>query len=165
MKTVAYFGGLWGEDWPSVEWLEPHFHAPPGGVSPLQARRGGGRFEIDEEGHVATGDRRISAKLLLFADPKYGLLLDLRRSVDGMRESFVSKGNLQRRLEWVKTPQGTPLSIGLFVPIETGWAAVKQFIETKGAQPTAIEWVSEQDLPSDTFPTPDRWKHLKFEAT
>lgn len=163
MKMVVFFGDLWNTEWPSIDWLEPHFRAARGAVSPIQERRGGGRFEIEEEEHGV--DSRIKATLLLYADPKYGLLLDYRRSSGEKRESFVSKGDLQRRLEWVKTQQGTPLSIGLFVPIERGWSALKQFIESKGALPTAIEWVAAADLPPDTFPAADKWRDLKIEAT
>lgn len=168
MKTIAYFGGQWGGEWPTVEWLEPHFRAPPGGVSPLQAQKGGGRFEIEGvEGteHLARGAGRVDVELVFFADPKYGLLLDYRKFGGGVDEAFLSKGDLRRRLEWVKTPQGTPLSIGLFVPIEAGWNAVKEFIQTKGARPTAIEWVAERDLAPDTFPMPERWRDLKIEET
>ena len=165
MKTVVFFGDLWNTEWPTIEWLEPHFRAPPGGVSPLQAHKRGGRFEIKDNEGAQFNNRPVDITLILIADPKYGLLLDFRRSIGEEREFFVSKGNLQRRLEWVQTPQGTPLSIGLFVPIENGWAAVKQFIESKGALPTAIEWMAAADLPSDTFPLPEKWKLLKIEAT
>jgi len=44
------------------------------------------------------------------------------------------------------------LSIGLFVPFEIGRRAVKEFLETDGELPRSIDWVSEDDLPSEAFP-------------
>lgn len=168
MKTRAYFDELWGDEWPTIDWLEPRFRAPPRGISPLQAKKGDGRFEVegvDGTGHLDKNNGRIDAVMLLCADPRYGLLFDYTRFGGGVREAFLSKGDLRRRLEWVKSPHGTPLSIGLFVPVEKGWNALKQFIESKGQLPTAIEWIAEGELPPETFPLPENWKHLKIEKT
>ena len=47
------------------------------------------------------------------------------------------------------------MPVGLYVPYEIGWKAVKEFIDTNGALPTSIEWVADdRDLPPNTFPDP-----------
>ena len=47
-------------------------------------------------------------------------------------------------------------SVGLFIPFEKAWPAVKEFMETDGLRlPTSIEWVANQDLPANSFPDPD----------
>jgi len=48
----------------------------------------------------------------------------------------------------------TPLPVGLFIPFERAWSAVKEFMETEGALPKSIEWVANRDLPPNTFPDP-----------
>jgi hypothetical protein len=47
--------------------------------------------------------------------------------------------------------QGDPYSLGLFIPFEQAFNAVKEFIESDGELPTGIGWVSGKDLPP--FPT------------
>jgi len=46
------------------------------------------------------------------------------------------------------------MPVGLYVPFEAAWHAVKEFIETDGALPKSIAWISDDDLPNDTFPDP-----------
>jgi len=61
---------------------------------------------------------------------------------------------LTRLREWVRSTHDTPLPAGLFVPFETAWKAVKEFIETDGELPKSIEWIANRDLPPNTFPDP-----------
>ena len=37
---------------------------------------------------------------------------------------------------------GDPYSLGLFIPFEAAFKAVKEFIETDGELPTSIEWLA-----------------------
>jgi len=46
------------------------------------------------------------------------------------------------------------MPIGLYVPFEAAWKAVKEFIETGGAFPQSIEWIANNDLPLNSFPDP-----------
>jgi hypothetical protein len=46
------------------------------------------------------------------------------------------------------------MPIGLYIPFERAWLAVKEFIETDGQLPTSIEWVRTSELPEHTFPDP-----------
>jgi hypothetical protein len=43
---------------------------------------------------------------------------------------YSSKRDLRRLREWVRSTHDTLLPIGLFVPFEVAWLAVKEFIET-----------------------------------
>jgi Immunity protein Imm1 len=49
---------------------------------------------------------------------------------------------LKRLREWVRNLHNTPLPVGLFVPFESAWKAVKEFIEMDGQLPKSIEWVA-----------------------
>jgi Immunity protein Imm1 len=69
----------------------------------------------------------------------------------GLKQSYSSKGDLRRLREWVRGTHDTPLPVGLFIPFETAWKAVKEFIETDGRLPTSIEWIANRDLPPNTF--------------
>jgi hypothetical protein len=61
---------------------------------------------------------------------------------------------LTRLREWVRSLHDTPLPVGLFIPFEQAWKAVKEFIETDGQLPKSIEWIANRDLPPNTFPDP-----------
>jgi hypothetical protein len=43
--------------------------------------------------------------------------------------------------------QGDPYSLGLFIPFEQAFGAVKEFIESDGELPTSIEWISGDGFP------------------
>jgi hypothetical protein len=49
---------------------------------------------------------------------------------------------------------GDIMPIGLFIPFENAWTAVKEFMERDGAFPESIAWVAANDLPDDAFPDP-----------
>jgi hypothetical protein len=51
--------------------------------------------------------------------------------------------------------------IGLYIPYEKAWLAVKEFIETDGNLPNSIEWVPGRELPPGTFPDPLRVHQLR----
>jgi hypothetical protein len=67
---------------------------------------------------------------------------------------YNSKGDLTRLGEYVRTLHGTPMPVGLFIPFDKAWIAVKEFIETEGELPKSIEWVANRGLPPNTFPDP-----------
>jgi hypothetical protein len=49
------------------------------------------------------------------------------------RITYNSKGDFNRLREFVRNTEGFLVSKGLFIPFETAWKAVKQFIEADGA--------------------------------
>ena len=70
------------------------------------------------------------------------------------KQTFNSKGDLNRLGEFVRSLHGTPLSVGLFIPFAVAWKAVKEFIETDGELPISIAWIASSDLPPETFLDP-----------
>jgi hypothetical protein len=46
------------------------------------------------------------------------------------------------------------MPIGLFIPFDRAWLAVKEFIETDGALPKSIDWIADADIPDEVFPDP-----------
>lgn len=69
------------------------------------------------------------------------------------------QGDLGRLREWVRTLQDDLRSVGLFIPFEEAWKAVKEFIENEGALPKSIAWIADRDLPPGTFPEPHAKVH------
>ena len=61
---------------------------------------------------------------------------------------------MKRLREWVMTHDGDLMPIGLFVPFERAWTAVKEFIEKDGALPKSIPWIADRDVPDYAFPDP-----------
>jgi hypothetical protein len=46
------------------------------------------------------------------------------------------------------------LPIGLYIPFDRAWMAVKEFIEKDGALPESIAWIAAGDIPDDAFHDP-----------
>ncbi len=90
----------------------------------------------------------------MWGHPQYGVLLIWSKWGGGHKEMYSSKGDLSRLRELVLSTHGTPLPVGLFVPFEVAWKAVKEFLENDGALPKSIEWIANRDLPPNTFPDP-----------
>jgi len=155
MRTRAYFDDFWGQEWPDVSVLEMHFRAPPGKLAPIQVRGDEGNLTVeglDDTEHLDWRDGRVDAAMLFWAHSEHGCLLHFRKTGRIPVLGFYSRGNLARRHERIRTRHGTPLSVGLFIPVEDAWSAISEFMKTRGALPKSIEWVSASDLPADTFP-------------
>jgi Glycosyl hydrolase 108 len=84
----------------------------------------------------------------------HGVLLQHVKAGGRRRDVHYSKGDLKCLLEWARTKHGDLMPIGLFIPFDQGWTAVKEFIETDGALPQNIAWIAEDDIPPDAFPDP-----------
>lgn len=158
MHKRAYFNEYRGDGWPTVERLQSIFLTALG-------KDGFGNHDNDSWGFDVEGLHgteglpqrdSVNVHLYLTGNPDHGVTLQYDRW-DGRihrRDSYNSKGDLSRLREFVRSLHGTPLSLGLFIPFETAWKAVKEFIETDGELPTSIEWIESRDLPPETFPDP-----------
>ena len=157
MHKRAYFDLYWGPGWPQLDWLAPYFLASPdkrwffaeGNDSAALYGEG-----IDGTEHLPQGRGRIDVELEMWGHPQHGVLLIYSKRGSGRRDTFTSKGDLSRLRELVSSLHDTPLPVGLFIPYEQAWKAVKEFIETDGKRPASIEWVANRDLPPNTFPDP-----------
>lgn len=160
MKKHAYFDTFWGDDWPSQEFLKPYFKTPPQGAIgwyPNSGNDSGGLSleGLDGTGHLLYGSGRKDIRLSMWGNPELGVLLQYSKTGGGVpRKDWFSKGDLTKIRQWVRSLHSDPLPIGLFIPFDQAWLAVKEFMETEGKLPTSIEWVSSSDLPDNTFPEP-----------
>lgn len=156
MWKRVYFDKFDGGFWPSVDQLRPYFLLPPGQRWFFETGNDSAGLSIGTG--VYTGDpaeRRAQDKVYLSMNghPTHGIYLDYMRwdARDQRQDNFVSKGDLTRLGEFVRTLHDDPLSVGLFIPFEQAWSAVKEFMETDGTLPTSIGWIVSRDLPPEVF--------------
>ncbi|RTL71918.1 MAG: hypothetical protein EKK41_07525 [Hyphomicrobiales bacterium] len=157
MKKRVHFDDMRGWFWPDRAKLEPFFLAPKG--QEWSYYGGNDNWGLRVEGMYGTEDRepyrdRVDAKLNMWGNAEYGVLLIYQKSGGGYRELYSSRGDLSRLGEIIRTLQGDPMPVGLFIPFAEAWKAVKEFMETEGELPKSIEWIANKDLPPNTFPDP-----------
>lgn len=156
MRKFTYFDEYDGEGWPDPQELKPYFAAGGKGWFHKSGNDTGG-FWI--EGLFGTdegipGKTRTDLTLDLYGIPELGVLLFYHMYGGGRSVALTSKGDMSKLREWVRSLHKTPLPVGLFIPFEKAFEAVKEFIETDGQLPKCIEWVANKDLPPGTFPDP-----------
>jgi hypothetical protein len=157
MRKRVYFDRFWGSYWPDQKELERYFISPPGKEWFYTGGNDGARLSAEGlygTAHLEAGKGRIDADLMMWGNPRLGVLLIYSKWGGGHRETFSSKGDLRKLQEWVRSLHDTPLPVGLFIPFASAWKAVKEFIETEGELPQSIEWIANRDLPPNTFPDP-----------
>jgi hypothetical protein len=155
MRKRVYFDVFDGSGWPSPSQLQHYF------LSPAGRRRA---FDTDNdcwglslEGlhgteHLTSPQGRIDIRLTILGNVDHGVLLNYLEW--GGERAYYSRGDLKRLREWVETVHGDIMPIGLYIPFENAWTAVKEFMERDGALPESIAWVAADDLPADAFPDP-----------
>jgi Immunity protein Imm1 len=157
VKKRTYFATYWGAGWPTVTWLEPYFLTASGRSQFFEGGNDSWGFHaegVDGTEHQEANKGRIDIHLEMWGNPDLGVLIIHSKRGGGHKETYTSKGDMSRLGELVRGMHGTPLPVGLFIPFEIAWKAVKEFIETDGALPTSIEWIANRDLPENTFPDP-----------
>jgi hypothetical protein len=160
MKKSAYFASEWYERWPKPHEIERYFLAPQG----KQWYGGPGRTDTaglwaegaDGTEHLHEDRGRVYIDLKMWGRADLGVLLVHWKRSSAADETFTSVGDLNRLNEMMMGAHGDILPIGLFIPFEQAWKAVKEFIENDGRLPTSIEWIANKDLPPHTFPEPTR---------
>jgi hypothetical protein len=159
MKHFVNLHDLWGSRWPAVTEVRRYF-IEPREKAWLDARASGdGSLKV--VGLFGTDDERpeiekVKATLYFKADNLHGVMLG-HNFWDGRtrkKEEFVSRGDLTRRVEFLTSPEGDKVSLGLFVPFEMAWLAVEDFMNGQGERSKRIDWIDSRDLPADTFPEP-----------
>ncbi len=157
MRKSAYFASRPSSGWPAPKELERYFLAPPGKRWFFETGNDSAGFDaegVDGTEHLEANKGRIDIRLDMWGNRDHGVLLIYSKLGGGHKETYSSKGDLSRLRKWVRSLHDTPLPVGLFIPFETAWKAVKEFIETDGALPKSIEWIANRDLPPNTFPDP-----------
>jgi hypothetical protein len=159
MIKDIYFDRFIGPGWPTLGQLAPYFIPKPKGRGWFDDTgndsAGIDLLGVDGTMHLPPEGGRRNIKLSLWGNPDVGVLLIYERTgPKSYRDAFTSKGDMTRLREWVRSTHDTPLPVGLFIPFDKAWLAVKEFMETEGQLPTSIEWVRNADLPENTFPDP-----------
>jgi hypothetical protein len=158
MRKTAYFASRPLDHWPEPEEMKRYFLSPPGKRWFFET--GNDSADLRAEGvagteHLKLEEGRIDASLAMWGHPELGVLLIYSKHAGGHREVYSSKGNLSRLGDLVRSMHDTPLPAGLFIPFEQAWVAVREFIETDARRlPNGIDWVSNRELPPNTFPDP-----------
>jgi len=95
----------------------------------------------------------VDVDLTIIGHPDLGILLFYLKTGAG-RGAYYSKGDLTRLREWVKTAHDDRMPVGLFIPFDKAWKAIREFMERDAALPQSIAWLNETNLPKGTFPSP-----------
>ena len=111
-------------------------------------------YGVGGTNHLLPHTGRIDLDLTILGNPEHGVLLCYQKSGSDGMETHYSKGDLQRLHAWVKTMHGDLMPIGLFIPFEWAWRAVKEFLEPGGALPRSIWRIASRDIPAGAFPDP-----------
>lgn len=158
MRKETYFASRLRDGWPDPNELKPYFLAPPGQRWFFETRNDSagltGEGAEGTEHYGPTDDRRVDIHLSMWGNRDLGVLLIYKKLGGGYDEIYSSRGDLSRLGEHVRSLHDTLLPVGLFIPFERAWLAVKEFMETDGKLPKSIDWVENDRLPPETFPPP-----------
>jgi hypothetical protein len=157
MKKYSDFNSEFREGWPNIEYLEPFFLAPFGKAWFNTGGNNGAVLSyegIDGTEHLGDGEGRIDIRLEMWGNPKLGVLLLYSKLGAPGGYMFTSKGDSSKKGLYTRTLHNDIHPAWLYITFEKAWRGVKEFIEADGALPKSIEWISNRDLTSDTFPDP-----------
>jgi hypothetical protein len=161
MRRRANFDMYWGDRWPDIDWLGTHFLTTEGRRKLFQS--GNDSWGLCIEGVDGTDDLlplrgRIDIDLTILGHESLGVLLFYMKWGGTRSESYYSKGDLSRLHQWTRTAHDDLMPVGLFIPFETAWSAIEEFMKSDGALPTGIAWISARDLPDGVFPR--QWEQV-----
>jgi hypothetical protein len=157
MKKRAYFASRQIVGWPKPGDIERYFLAPPGQRWFFETGNDSAGFDaqgVDGTESLDANNGRIDVTFDIWGNPDLGALMIWSKRGGGHKEAYASKGDLSRLRDLVHGMHGTPLPVGLFIPFEIAWSAVKEFLLTDGSLPKSIAWIANSDLPPNTFPDP-----------
>jgi hypothetical protein len=157
MRKRVYFDAFDGSGWPPPSQLQHYFLSSAGRRQAFDTDNDSWGLSVegaDGTEHLPATGGRIDIDLTILGNPDYGVLLHYRKWGGASKETYYAKGDLKRLREWVKTIHGDIMPIGLYIPFEKAWTAVKEFMERDGALPDGIAWVADEDVPEEAFPDP-----------
>jgi hypothetical protein len=157
MMKRSHFEEFIGPGWPVPIQLERYFLGPASQRWPFEDSTdcwGFSALGVDGTEHLHEGGGRIDIRVTMVGNRYHGVLLFYRKYGGESDISCYSKGNLRRLREWVETVDGDLLPVGLFIPFETAWTAVKEFLEKDGFLPTCIEWIASSQVERFGSPNP-----------
>lgn len=153
MIRHTYFLDHHGQGWPEPKWLKPFFLTAAGRQQAFSEQQSWGLklYGLDGTERLERYKDRIDLDLTIQGDLRQGVLLFYHISGGGRWVAKYSKGDTTKWRQWIETPQGDQMPIALFIPFETAWTAINEFIERDGILPQSIEWIADQDLPEYAF--------------
>jgi hypothetical protein len=157
MEKYVYFKPFDEAGWPSPRQLQDYFLTASGRRQAFEVGNdcwGLSANGVEGTGHMPAGKGRVDITLTIVGNLGHGVFLQYDRFGGLSSEVYFSKGDAERLQQWVETRHGDLRPIGLFIPFERAWIAIKEFIETDGALPQSIAWISSDDIPPGTFPDP-----------
>ena len=149
MRKSCSFHDFDASSWPSPDDLKKYFSA--GGR--LWPSHGNDSWALRGERLYGTmilpRSDAVTVELRMTGSPYHGVTLDFARWHGRIRRLHrcFSEGDLGRLWQFMVSLQGDPYSLGLFIPFEQAFEAVKEFIESDGELPTSIRWISGDDFP------------------
>jgi hypothetical protein len=158
MRKHVYFDVFVGRGWPAPSELERYFLGPAGQRWTFFRSHndcwGLSAEGVDGTEHLPRHQGRIDLHLTMLGNADHGVLLNYAKRGGERLEDYYSRGDLRLLREWMWSRHGSLMPIGLFIPFERAWLAVKEFLQTDGALPQSITWIAGDDLPADAFPDP-----------
>jgi hypothetical protein len=156
MRKITLFDRL-PDPWPEPKVLEPYFLGGKGRRWVFESDTDQAALVAEGAGgteHLERNEGRVDIDLFLVGHPAIGIQLTHRRIKRWGRgtEAFSSISDRGRLDRYYRDRYGSLIAVGLFIPFEDAWRAVKEFLETDGALPKSIEWIAGRDLPPDAFP-------------
>lgn len=166
MRKFIEFEKFWGDSWPDPKELEPYFLSAPGEQWFTTGGNDGASVSlegVDNTEHLLPGDGRVVIELMMSGDPRFGVLLIYSKRGGPNSFAITSKGDSSLIGQYTRTLHSDLMPLWHYIPFEEAWKAVKEFMETDGAIPKSIEWISNKELHEDTFPVPhdERFRHIK----
>jgi hypothetical protein len=157
MRKFTYFDTFNRRGWPATKELARYFLTAAGRRQFFESGNDSWGLKaqgLDGTEHLQAHKGRIDIDLTILGNLEHGVLLFYRKWGGEYQDRYYSKGDQRRLFELVKTAHGDLMPIGLFIPWDTAWKAIKEFIEIDGALPKSIEWIADRDLPPEVFPDP-----------
>jgi hypothetical protein len=116
LKKTTYFDSDRRHGWPTPEELRPYFFALPG--QQWFSTGGNDSASLTAEGvggteHLPLGGGRVDVHLVMWGDPKLGVLLIYSKRGGGHHDVYNSRGDLSRLGEHTRTLHDDPMPIGL----------------------------------------------------
>ena len=157
MIRTTYFDTYNGQGWPEPSWLARYFLTAQGRRDFFASGNdnwGLAAQGVDGTAHLPARKGRVDVDLTIQGHPKLGVLLQWQKTGRVPIQTYYSQGDLKKLAQRVKDLNGYQYPAGLFIPFETAWLAIKEFMNRDGALPRCIEWIRDADIPKEAFPPP-----------
>ena len=157
MKRFISINGFECNRWPAADQLEQSFLDPARRNWAFWDGGGGGYISVsglDGTENEPDGPNRSNARIAIRAHRKHGATLD-HHWWDGKRRVSTSHLSLGSTSDMTKLPHldnRQPFAVGLFIPFELAWLALKDFMVDPIHPSKSVPWINAKDLPPSAIP-------------